>query len=243
MKKIKLKELKNGAYIQFLNDVLSIVKSEDSVKKSLEDFIVPLSVQVLKLERVYEVRGHELTIKIQEADKKRDQTFNGLKGIVKGYLKHHDSILVDHAKQVMFLIERYGMDISSLTYQIETENIKLLVDELMILENEQGALSHLGITSWVTDLNAFNNVFNTLYLRRNKDYATEGFTSVTAGRKETDAIYYKLIQLLDACILTKKGAFAYVEVRTRIQVLSKTYNEGLYLRKGKSESQEELDSK
>lgn len=239
MRKIRLKKLKNGAYIQFLNDVLTIVQSETLVKKTLEDRIIPLSAQVTKLERVYEVRGHELTVKIQDADKKRDSTFDGLKGIVKAYLKHHDSNLKAYAKQVMLLIGRYGMDMSNQTYQVETESIKLLVEQLRTLESNQGILSHLCILSWVNDLDTFNNDFNTLYLERNEGYARLGLSSVSSGRKETDVLYYKLIEYIEACIVIKKEALIFIEIRDRILALSKTYNEGLYLSKVRDESEEQ----
>lgn len=241
MRRIKLQELKNGEYIQFFNDVLTIVKAEDSVKKNLEDYFIPLSIQVLKLEKAFKIHGNQLTAKIEEVDEKRDSAYIGLKGFVKGCLKHIDPILQSYAEDVMHVLLKYGLNIAKLNYQAETENLKLLVNELYTLESEKGILTQLGIIQWVNELKMYNEEFSTLYLKRNDSYAEIGLTSVTAGRNDANKLYSKMIELLDALIITKKDAFLFLVTRNKINALSHSYNEVISTRKGRNLNNEVLD--
>lgn len=237
--KIYLAKLQNGEYIQFLNDVLVLVQESPLVKEDLKTNIKHLSTQVTKLEGVFKIRGHVLTAKIKEADAKRDQAFIGLKNVVKGYQSHNNAELVDQANQIMHLFRRYGLNVSTLNYQAETENLKVLIKELNALEAKHAMLTNLGIKTWVEDLNALNESFNELYLERTTSKAKFGIQSVTASRKETDRLYNELITLLDAITLTKesrnKPVDDYKQTKQNLDELSKQYMDMVSLRKSRNQ--------
>lgn len=91
----------------------------------------------------------------------------------------------------------------------------------------------MGITRWITDLNTFNTAFNSLYLERNASYAEMGLTSVYMRRKDTDVLYNHMMKILDAHILIQEDSMAFKDVRAEINVLSKQYNDVLFLRKAR----------
>lgn len=246
--KIQLDRFRNGEYIQFLKDVLVLSKEHSLVRQDLRTNIEKLSNQVEKLERVFKVRGHVLTSKIREADVKRDQVFIGLKNVVKGNLNHFDDVRVEHANQVMHLISRYGVNVTNLNYQAETENLDVLIKALGVLETEQGILTNLGIMNWVEELMVLNDSFNELYILRTTSKAETGVQSVRLFRKETDGMYHQLIALLDAIILTKnaknKPVDLYVQTKQNLDELSKQYIDMVLLRKSRTqeESSDEEDT-
>lgn len=234
MKSIKLIQLRNGEYIQFLNSVLNIISADKQVKDGLRYNRIRLGNQVAKLEEVYLIMGNDLTAKIREADKKRDVTYLGLKEIIKGCLKHFDPILKSKAEIAMHVLKRYNLNVDELSYQTETENLKLLIDALYDLESKDKVLTSLNIIEWVDQLKVYNEGFNKLYLKRNTSYAKIGLTSVSAGRKETDKLYRDLIKVLDATIILRKKSFRYQKVRNQINTLITSYNDTIVKRKAQS---------
>lgn len=76
MNKIRLQHLRNGEYIQYLNDVLTVIKANNKIYTPLKTYIDPLQNQVIKLEQVFKFRGHALIVKIREADQKRARCIN-----------------------------------------------------------------------------------------------------------------------------------------------------------------------
>jgi len=237
--KIYLKALHNGEYIQFLNDALVFVQKSPIVKEALKTNIEQLSTQVLKLEDAFKVRGHVLTSKIKEADAKRDQSFIGMKNVVKGYQNHNNQELVDQANQVMHLFKKYGLNVSNLNYQAETENLKLLIKELAVVEVEYSVLTNLGIKTWVEDLKVLNELFNELYLERTTSLASLGTLSVSAFRKETDVFYNELVTLLEAIRLTEKSrnhpVEDYEEAQQNLNKLTEQYMSIINLRKSRAQ--------
>ena len=237
--KIQLKSLHNGEYINFLKNVIILTQERPSVKKDLKTITDQLSTQVDKLDQVLELKGHALTEKIREADNKRDQAFNGLKQMTKAYLDHFDPTTVDHAKQVIHVIERFGIKIYKLNYQKETEYIEVLVSELEKLETTQGSLTSLGILNWVQELKALNSAFNELYLSRTTSIAEMGIHSVTSFRKETDEIYHQLIEVLTATIVFKTFKNQLVEdykvVKQNLDELAKEHMDVIRLRQARAQ--------
>lgn len=246
---IQLDKLHNGEYIKFLKNVIILTQEKSLVKEDLKTIINHLSVQVDKLDQVLELKGHTLTVKIKEADTKRDQAFNGLKGIVKSYLNHYNATTVDQAKQVMHLIQRFGVKVSKLNYQKETEYIDVLVSELNKLEAEQGLLTNLGIIDWTQELNALNKTFDELYLSRTISIAEKGIQSVTSLRIESDETYRQLKKVLKAIIVLKtfknEPMEAYEVTKQNLDELAKGYTSIIRLRKAKakesSSNEEQID--
>lgn len=236
---IQLEKLHNGEYINFLKNVIVLTQEKPSVKRDLKRIINQLSIQVSKLDQVLEVRGHALTVKIKEADQKRDLAFNGLKGMVKSYLNHYNPTKVEHARQVIDLIQRFGLGLSRLNYQKETQYINTLVRELEQLETEQGILTNLGVLNWVQELKTLNHVFDELYLSRTTSIAEAGIHSVTSFRKETDKIYRQLKKIIYVMIEYKtfknQPLKGYLVTKQNLDELAKEYTDIIRLRKARAQ--------
>lgn len=237
MRKLKLKELRNGEYIQYLDYVISFIKQEQTVEEELKTYLSILSNKILKLERLFKIRGHKLTIKIAEADHRRDRTFKGFKNIIKGCLYHDDLRIVGYAEMVMVVLEKYGLHITSLGYMSETTHVDGVLMDLEELESSESVLTKLGVKLWVDNLRQFNNEFNRLYLERVISKAQAELTSVSVGRKETDKLFRKMIRLLEAIVVVKeaKGEDIHIFLKTidRIDELTYKYYRLLRLRKAR----------
>ena len=194
-------------------------------------------MKIVKLERVFKIRGHELTIKIAEADHRRDRAFKGFKNIIKGCLYHDDLRIVGYAEMVTAVLEKYGFNITSLGYMSETAYVDGVIKDLEELESSESVLTKLGIKLWIDNLKQFNQEFDRLYLERVISKAHTKLTSVSVGRKETDKVFRKMIRLLEAIIVVKEAkgedVQLFIKVINRIDELTYKYYRLLRLRKAR----------
>jgi hypothetical protein len=103
------------------------------------------------------VRQSEFTKKKKEADRRRDTVYTGMLGIVRANLKNFNPAVRDHALHVFNLLNNYG-DLTRSGYDARTAAIDSIL-ACFDSSDYQAAVTVLGLSAWVQELSAQNNLF------------------------------------------------------------------------------------
>jgi hypothetical protein len=74
--------------------------------------------------------------------------------------------------------------------------VKILVSDLR--ENYSAQVTVLGLNGWVTELEAAQNDFEQIFIRRNKERADRPQEKLCPVRKREDAVYRSIVECIDA---------------------------------------------
>lgn len=99
---------------------------------------------------------------VAEADLERDMAFRNLKKFLDGY---RDMPLLPNyqmAGDLYDILKNYGLDLDKLSYSSQTAQMKKLIEELELPENQQ-KIEALFLTSTIDDLKAKQNEFELLF--------------------------------------------------------------------------------
>jgi ABC-type transporter Mla subunit MlaD len=141
----------------------------------------------------------ELTTKIVEQDRKRDDIYRGFVDSLRGAAKHFDPSYRDAANLLLNIFGHYG-NIARKTLDDETAAINDLVRELEQPQLTQ-AIALLGMNDWLNKLVEENNAFEELMKERYSETASKTTFRMRAVRVETDKYYHAIIsQIENQCL-------------------------------------------
>lgn len=92
----------------------------------------------------------------------------------------------------------YGSGIARLNYQAETATVNNLLRDWENKPDLADAITTFNLTSWVNELKAANEEFNTKYLLRTQEYGDASPETIKTKRDETNIAYYALRDRIDA---------------------------------------------
>jgi hypothetical protein len=107
-----------------------------------------------------QVRASEFTKKKYLADRRRDETYIGLLGIVRSNLKHFDPSIQHKAKHLYNLMTNYD-NLTGNKYDAKSADIRSVVARLRSNEYAE-AVQTLGLTPWIDELETRNQLFKEL---------------------------------------------------------------------------------
>ena len=146
-----------------------------------------------------------LTDKIEESDKKRDETLKGFRNAVKAFLSNKDLAKRDAATLITLLFKKYGKygKIVKLNYDRETAAINNLVEDLR--NKYFDSVELLGIVQWVDDLDDDNQECNNLIEQRDRENSEKPKIKAPEARKAIDDCYTELLTTLEAYMINNPG--------------------------------------
>ncbi len=235
MKKIHLNQLQNAEHLAFLSDISTLLENVDI--EVLTDLKAQLSTSVKNEELAQkEIVKSEHTLTLSELDRKRDDLYRGLVHHLKA---QHYSPLDDNrkaAEKVMIVLDTYG-NILHHNYQKETTEIQNLIADLKsdmyVLE-----VSKIGLTEWVNWLQTANDDFNETYVSRRDEYASRPDYNLKAIRKESDAVFKKVQEVVGALQVLQPSE-SLTEFVTKANASIDKWKEIVALRKGRQHSNKE----
>lgn len=235
IQKIDLSRLRNEEHYSFHNET--------------NDLVLRFTAEALGIQRLYPAyeaafatEGEVLNLlqksmftgPIADADADRDLLARGLKDTVKGAEKHFNPAVAEAARRITILLDSAG-NIADKGYNEETAAIKALVNDL---ENQHAAdVATLGIADWVSELKNRNAAFETLLDERYTEEADKNPLKMKEARKQIDAAYRDLTNLLDALVLVN-GPEAYEGFIKELNKRVEKYNNTVEQRKGRSKKDE-----
>jgi len=171
----------------------------------------------------------DLTEKILEADRKRDDIYRGLVDQTRSYKRHPLQTHKDAATRLSILFDTYG-NVTRKTYNAQTAAIINLVQDLS--GNYRPDVEFLGLDIWVEQLEALNGEVDALTGRRYDQNAGKSEVSLRDAREELDAAYYVIIERINAGVIAYRNVVPYpLCVRLLNEVLLK-YNNTITRRSG-----------
>jgi hypothetical protein len=220
----KLKYYRNGLFIGFITDILSILSKYNLVALKLDAIIAVLTANLSKLNEVYVIaQKNKNTEAIELLDIRRDMAVQGIQGVVESYLKYYENNFVEAAKLLIDTIYKYDKRIDKQNYLLETETIRSLVSDFDTDLALKNALVLLHLTNWANELKNANNDFNTTYLIRNDELAALPDVNLSELRTPTIANFIDFEETIFS--LNKLNPnLEYAEIMGKIEELKIKYN-------------------
>jgi hypothetical protein len=194
--RINLRKLKNETHVQ-LNEILDAIFVKYNPVTQGFSLLYGLYKAALnsEAEALDFIRKSEITEKIHEQDRVRDDIYRGLVDSVKGATKHFDPAYREVAHLLDNIIDHYG-NIARKTLDDETAAINDLVRELDQPAPAQ-ALTLLGLTPWRNKLVEENETFTALMMNRYAEAAGKTPLRMRTARHETDKYYLAIVAQIE----------------------------------------------
>ncbi|MGG8495261.1 DUF6261 family protein [Tenacibaculum sp. TC6] len=220
-----LTRYRHGEYLQYMKDVLELVKAQDVDVLLLTEPTQSLTLKTAKIEAAYKQQaGSELSQELVDLDTVRDRTIVGIRFVVEGYTYHFDESKAAAAQKLLKAIEVYGTSIARKNYQEETASLDNLVRDIETRQTLQEATTVLAITDWFAKLKLENTAFSQKYIERVGDVAENPFESIPEYRIEASEAFRALIAHIEAHkVLSANDAYA--KLLDKLAVLTTQYNQ------------------
>ncbi len=210
-----LNALRNLEHFQVMSNVLSYLKEENLEELKLSAFAESFEKQLKVYDEVLVLeRGNVLSLKLTDADKKRDDAYRALAGIVKAYTVFPEEEKADAALKLLHVIGKYGKGIDRLPYLQESGVLANLLQDLELAENK-ALLSLLHLDEWLMKLKEACTEFDSLFLNRESDNSTKLSGQVKTARRGIQELFQNLANLIQAYEIVY-GADAYTALSAKI---------------------------
>lgn len=205
--KLALSRLANAEYYQFLNLASAKVKEADPVVLKLKVAHDPLEAILPRLlSALNKELANEETKELSALDRLRDKNIIGINYVIDGYAYHNDANKVDAALLLKNYIDAQGKEISNQNYSTETASLTKITGAFKTEAKYVAAVSLLGLTDFVNNLEAANLAFENKFKSRNTSLSEDkDVPSFGAVRKEATPLYQELISLIESRFKTAKA--------------------------------------
>lgn len=229
---IELQRLRNDEHLQMFKDVAILTLQNDPIALKIKPQFDALQQKNTELDALYKKQAaSELTKELDLLDEKRDRAIIGLVLIADGYQYHFDPNFSKAATRLSDNFKLYGASIYRQNLQSETNIITSIVNDLEEKPELAAAVTLLGLTAWKNELKAANSLFGAKYLERTVQYSEVTKETMAAKREETNQVYYKLRQHIEANATLDEGNIGYTKLINQINALIEQYNLVLEKRK------------
>lgn len=238
MNAIDLPKLRNAEYLQYVKDFAGIINLNNPEQLQIDAKLSAFTTKITELESLYKkALASEKTQTILTLDERRDDAINGIYFFLLSYTYHYDSEKQQKAQLLLDSIALYGGGIARLNYQSETATLNNLLRDWENKPALADALSYFDLSSWVSELKAANDEFNTQYLSRTQEYGDANPETLKIKREETNTAYYALRDRIDALhLLVETPPSPYAQVINQLNALISQYNRLLVNRSGTQDS-------
>lgn len=203
---IELKDLRNPEYLQFISDALTLVENNDPAILKVERQMTDLQAKYDECDALFKLPlANERTEGLTILDGKRDKALGGISYVVKGYMNHYEPEMAAAADRVYRNIRQYGKSIQNQSLQAESATITNMIKDWDTNPSLTADIELLQLKEWKDYLSTTNNDFIALYSQRTQDYGSEPTDNLLGKRTETNATYYKLVEMLEARQLTNES--------------------------------------
>ena len=225
---IDLAKLRNGEYLQFIQDVIKLVEQNNPGLLLVQPQFNALVAVATDIETLFKTpTGSAITTELENLDLQRDNAIRGIMAIVKGNMYHTDPVIINHATVLDAHLALFGKDIATDSYQSETSSIRNIITDWNTKPELTAAINALNLQAWQLVLETANNSFSEKYLARAVELGSDTTESIKAKRVQANEAYYALRDNIDARYTINNGAEPYKTVVSSINGLITYYNDML----------------
>ncbi|MEO7310946.1 MAG: DUF6261 family protein [Chitinophagaceae bacterium] len=222
---ITLQNLRNGEFLQFCNDTLSIVTLNNPATLLVEDEHLAFQTRHTEVSALFKLQqANPFTIEVELLDARRDAAINGLGFVIQGYSYYFDEATQKQATILSNHLARFGSGIAKDNYQSETASLNAIINDWSNNPELAAAVTTLNLGAWKDELKAANEAFNAKYLTRTQDLGTSSSDTLKAKRLEAAQAFYTLRDTIDAYYTIKKGAEPFAKCANELNALIDQYN-------------------
>ena len=174
------------------------------------------------------VTASELTAKLAEADRERDNLLVGTMETIRNGERHYDPDRRTAAATLVPIVNAYS-GIQTRPIDDETGLVNNFIQDLRE-EKNSAYLAALGLDDWLTALETANNQCATLTVQRSNGITETGASK--AARLTLNTAYADLVELLNALAVVNDDNAAYAELFGKINNRIKHYEDVLANRAG-----------
>jgi hypothetical protein len=142
------------------------------------------------------MKTSEYTRKIADTRKRIDRDLVGINNIVDSALHHFDPATVKAAKSLALRLKPFTGRAGKKTYEESAGGISILLDDLNDTFRPQ--ITKLDLDGWIDELAEAHSTFRQLLNLRNNERAARPQYKLKTIRKQIDAIYRQMVELIDS---------------------------------------------
>gem|GEM_PF-4704996 len=101
-------------------------------------------------------------------------------------------------------LAKYGTGIARENFQAETAILDNIISEWLSQNDLTEAMTALGLTAWLEEMQTANREFNKVYLARTAEYGNANPATIKSKRSKTNTVYYELHDVSMRFIFWKK---------------------------------------
>jgi len=217
----KTHNLRNDAHFQYHTEFRDLVVAQGvEVLKIKPQFETYLLLYDRVDEAFKKIVKSELTVKIHEADKARDEIWAGMLDMNNAALKHFNPEMREAAARLKIVFDAYG-NVAVKPLNEGTSVINSLLQEFQGKYAQE--VSIVGIENWVSELRSRNSVFEALVKERFDEAASKSGIVLKKARAELDVVYRSIIERVNALIVVE-GVEAYEVFARTLNVIIDKYS-------------------
>ncbi len=222
---IKLNNLRNGEYSQFLTDILAITGQNGPTVLNVQPQFDALKAVSAEIELLFKVpAGNIITKELEELDARRDSAITGINALVSGFAYSTDPATRNNAALLANHLSSFGSNIAKDNFQSETATIRNLIHDWDNKPNLTSAFAALGLFTWRVELEDANNNFSQQYLTRATEMGSASPDSISNLRLDANEAFYQLRDHLNAYFTINNGADPFGKTVSAINGLLDNYN-------------------
>ena len=221
---VLFKHYRNSEFVQYLKNALAIISSYNPEELKVKEQFDATNNPFQELSNLFKKElGSDITIELQEIDKRRDDALNGISANLESLTYHFNEEIRSSAFELIESIDLHGSGLARLPYQSETSVISSIIRKWQLEEGKKQALQILGLEDWVTELDNANKLFDERFLARIREKARDPEITVASLRKETTEAFRTLLEHLDAHLLLTSNE-NYDKLIKELNTLTESYN-------------------
>jgi hypothetical protein len=223
--KISVNRLRNGEFLQFHNNVISIITDNNPDALLVTAQFNPLKNATAEAEALFnKERGSSFTEELTLLDERRDKAINGIFFFLEAHQNHFDAAINSNTRVLKTNLDAHGTGIARENYQVETTIIKKVVTDWATKPELAAAVAALGLTNWLAELDTANKAFDAKFLERNKHQGATASDKLKEKRVEVVAAYEKLVRRINSQFDINEGAEPFGKTVRELNVLIEKFN-------------------
>jgi hypothetical protein len=221
---IDLRTLRNGEFVQFGADFHGLISANNPVALNIKPQLLAFKTSLDETTILFKLeRTSPVTQELVLLDERRDKAIIGLTGAIDGYGYHFDPDTVNAANTLATNLMLYGSGIAKLNFPTESATLTAIINDWESKPKLVAAVAKLGLTAWVAELKAANQLFGQKYLERTQEYGAANPDTLKAKREEAMSAYYELRKFIDANSVINASA-TYDKLIKELNALIDQYN-------------------
>ena len=221
---IGLAKMQNNLHLKFHSDHAAIISSEGAAVLKVSTLYAEYIAVVNELDLMFKkIEGTVKTEDITLLDQDCDKTYTAIKSMIKAAVRHFSDEAVTAGKRLTILFNSYEsrgrkvkVPVTKKPYAIQTVEVRNLIQELNGAYKNDVAITR--IKDLVDKLQELNNLFEETIEQRMKEELAKRTPFTRKERSKADAIYRKLIKVIEANIIID-GETAYKSYVARLNQL------------------------